>query len=73
MFNKRGSKLLRYAMLKASGIIIWNSETYNAYYNRKLSQGKSHNNAVCHVAHKLTRVIFHMLKENVEFKEQLEN
>ena len=32
-----------------------------------------HNNAVCHVAHKLTRVIFHMLKENVEFKEQLEN
>lgn len=71
--SKRGSKLLRYAMLRASGLIIWNSETYNAYYNRKLAQGKSHNNAVCHVAHKLTRVIFHMLKENVEFKEQLEN
>ena len=71
--SKRGSKLLRYAMLRASGIIIWNSETYNAYYNRKLAQGKSHNNAVCHVAHKLTRVIFHMLKENIEFKEQLEN
>ncbi len=71
--SKRGSKLLRYAMIKASGIIIWNSETYNAYYNRKLAQGKSHNNVVCHVAHKLTRVIFHMLKENIEFKEQLEN
>ncbi len=71
--SKRGSKLLRYAMLRASGLIIWNSETYNRYYNRKLSQGKSHNNVVCHVAHKLTRVIFHMLKENVEFKEQLEN
>lgn len=71
--SKRGSKLLRYAMLRASGLIIWNSETYNTYYNRKLAQGKSHNNAVCHVAHKLTRVIFHMLKENVEFKEQLEN
>lgn len=71
--SKRGSKLLRYAMLRASGLIIWNSETYNAYYNRKLVQGKTHNNAVCHVAHKLTRVIFHMLKENIEFKEQLEN
>lgn len=71
--SKRGSKLLRYAMLRASGLIIWNSETYNTYYNKKLAQGKSHNNAVCHVAHKLTRVIFHMLKENVEFKEQLEN
>ena len=71
--SKRGSKLLRYAMLRASGLIIWNSETYNTYYNRKLAQGKSHNNAVCHVAHKLTRVIFHMLKENIEFKEQLEN
>ncbi len=71
--SKRGSKLLRYAILRASGLIIWNSETYNTYYNRKLSQGKSHNNAVCHVAHKLTRVIFHMLKENIDFKEQLEN
>lgn len=71
--SKRGSKLLRYAMLRASGLIIWNSETYNTYYNRKLAQGKTHNNAVCHVAHKLTRVIFHMLKENIEFKEQLEN
>lgn len=71
--SKRGSKLLRYAMLRASGLIIWNSETYNTYYNKKLAQGKSHNNVVCHVAHKLTRVIFHMLKENVEFKEQLEN
>ena len=71
--SKRGSKFLRYAMLRASGLIIWNSETYNTYYNKKLAQGKSHNNAVCHVAHKLTRVIFHMLKENVEFKEQLEN
>jgi transposase len=71
--SKRGSKLLRYAILKASGLIIWNSETFNIYYNRKLTQGKSHNNAVCHVGHKLTRVIFHMLKENIEFKEQLEN
>ena len=33
--SKRGSKLLRYAMLRASGLIIWNSETYNIYYNRK--------------------------------------
>lgn len=71
--SKRGSKLLRYALLRASGLIIWNSETYNAYYNKKLSQGKSHNNVVCHIAHKLVRVIFHLLKENIEFKEQLEN
>lgn len=71
--SKRGSKLLRYALLRASGLIIWNSETYNVYYNRKLSQGKSHNNVVCHIAHKLVRVIFHLLKENIEFKEQLEN
>lgn len=70
--SKRGSKLLRYAMLRASGLIIWNSETFKEYYNRKLAQGKTHNNAVCHISHKLTRVIFHMLKENVEFKEQLE-
>ncbi len=71
--SKRGSKLLRYALIKAASIIIWNSKTYEEYYNRKLSQGKSHNNAVCHIAHKLVRVIFHIIKENVEFKEQIEN
>jgi len=71
--SKRGSKLLRYALLRAAGLIIWNSKTYEEYYNRKLSQGKSHNNVVCHIAHKLVRVIFHMFKENVEFKEQIEN
>ena len=52
------TKLLRYAMLRASGLIIWNSETYNAYCNRKLTQGKSHNNVICHVTHKLTRIIY---------------
>ena len=44
--SKRGSKLLRYAMLRASGLIIWNSETYNVYYNRKLSAEQCAGNVI---------------------------
>ena len=40
------TKFLRYAMFRVSKLIIRNSNTYNVYYNRKLAQGKSHNNAV---------------------------
>lgn len=40
------TKFLRYAMFRVSKLIIRNSNTYNIYYNRKLAQGKSHNNAV---------------------------
>jgi len=68
--SKRGSKLLRYALIKAASITIWNSETFNTYYSKKISQGKSHNNVVCHVAHKLVRIVFKILKENINFKEQ---
>lgn len=68
--SKRGSKLLRYAIIKAASIIIWNSETFNRYYIKKVSQGKSHNNAVCHVSHKLVRIVFYILKKNINFKEQ---
>lgn len=68
--SKRGSKLLHYAIIKAASIIIWNSETFNRYYIKKVSQGKSHNNAVCHVSHKLVCIVFYILKKNINFKEQ---
>lgn len=68
--SKRGSKLLRYALIKAASVTIWNSETFNAYYNKKIAQGKSHNNVVCHCAHKLVRIVFKILKENINFNEQ---
>ena len=66
--SKRGSKHLRYAIHYAAEIIIWNDDTFYQYYTTKLAQGKSYLNAIGHVAHKLTRVIFKLLTTNTTFK-----
>lgn len=65
--SKRGSKHLRYAIQRASSLIIWNNDVFNEYYTSKMSKGKSHNNAVGHVSHKLIRVLFKVLTENIPF------
>lgn len=66
--SKRGSKHLRYAINRAAQIIIWNDDTFYQYYITKLAQGKSYLNAIGHVSHKLTRVIFKLLTTNTTFK-----
>ena len=65
--SKRGSKHLRYAINRASQLIIWNDDTFYQYYSTKLAQGKSYLNAIGHVSHKLTRIIFKLLKTNTTF------
>ena len=65
--SKRGSKHLRYAINYAAELIIWNDDTFYQYYTMKLAQGKSYLNAIGHVAHKLTRVIFKLLTTNTTF------
>lgn len=67
--SKRGSKALRYAINTAAALIIWKNNTFHDYYTTKMSQGKSHLNAVGHVSHKLTRVIFKLLSTNTVFSE----
>lgn len=67
--SKRGSKALRYAINTAAGIIIWRNNTFHDYYTTKMSQGKSHLNAVGHVSHKLTRIIFKLLSTNTVFSD----
>lgn len=67
--SKRGSKALRYAINTAASIIIWKNNTFHDYYTTKISQGKSHLNAVGHVSHKLTRVIFKLLSTNTVFSD----
>ena len=65
--SKRGSGMLRYALVYSAHNVAKNNKTFNDYYLLKRSQGKSHYCALGHVAHKLVRVIFKMLKDNVEF------
>ena len=66
--SKRGSKHLRFAIGRAAQLIIWNDDTFYQYYSIKLAQGKSYLNAIGHVTHKLTRVIFKLLTTNTTFK-----
>ena len=65
--SKRGSSLLRYALILAANNVQLNTKTFNDYYNTKRLQGKLHYNALGHCAGKLVRTIFYMLKNNVTF------
>ena len=65
--SKRGSGMLRYAIVYAAHNVAKNNNTFKAYYELKRSQGKNHYCALGHVAHKLVRVIFKMLKDNLAF------
>lgn len=65
--SKRGSKLLRYALINAAWQTTLVNNTFKTYYDLKISQGRRHYNALGHVAHKLVRVIHKMMTDNVEF------
>lgn len=65
--SKRGSKLLRYALVNAAWQATLVNKTFKDYYDLKMSQGRSHYNALGHVAHKMVRVIHKMMTDNVEF------
>lgn len=65
--SKRGSKLLRYALINAAWQLTLHNETFKAYYDLKISQGRRHYNALGHVAHKLVRVIHKMMTDNRVF------
>ena len=65
--SKRGSGMLRYSLVYSAHNVVKNNKTFKEYYDLKRSQGKSHYCALGHVAHKLVRIIFKMLKENVTF------
>jgi transposase len=65
--SKRGSKVLRYALMNAAHNVVKNNSTFNAYYNAKMAEGRSHYNALGHCAGKLVRIIFKMLTDDVEF------
>lgn len=65
--SKRGSKLLRYALINAAWNVSLNNKTFSDYFMLKKAQGNNHYAALGHVAHKLVRVIFKILKDNIAF------
>ena len=68
--SKKGFPYLRYALIFTAWNIVRHSEKFNKYYCLKRSQGKSHYNSLGHVAHKLVRVIFTLIKKNIVYQEE---
>ena len=68
--SKKGSPYLRYALIFTAWNAVRHSEKFNKYYCLKRSQSKSHYNALGHVAHKLVRVIFTLIKKDISYQEE---
>ena len=66
---KRGSPHLRWALLQATKACTRYSPRFRQYLSLKLEQGKHYNVAITHVAKKLIRVIFYLLKHDIPFDE----
>lgn len=66
---KRGSTSLRWALIQAAKLAARFSPTFKAYLQKKLSEGKHYSVAITHVAKKLVRIIFHLLKNQLLFEE----
>lgn len=66
---KRGSSYLRYALIQAAKLLANYSPHFRDYLKLKMSQGKHYNVAVTHVAKKLIRIIYHLLKTGQTFDE----
>ncbi len=65
--SKRGNSLLRYNLVYAAHNLVIHNKTFKEYYDLKRSQDRTHYCVLGHCAHKLVRIIFRMLKSNVDF------
>ena len=65
--SKRGSRVLRYALVNAAHNVVKSNTTFKAYYDAKMAEGRTHYNALGHCAGKLVRIIWKMLSDEVEF------
>jgi len=65
--SKRGSALLRYAIIDAAFELTLHSSTFADYYAKKRAQGLVHFAALGHTAKKLVRVLFKILTDNIPF------
>ena len=60
--EKRGSRYLRYALINAAKYVCHWDETFGAYLQNKISEGKHYNVAITHATKKLVRLIYAMEK-----------
>ena len=65
--SKRGSKVMRYALINAAHNVVKNNVTFKMYYDIKMAEDRTHYNALGHCAGKLVRVIWKMMTNDLKF------
>lgn len=68
---KRGSGYLRETIMNVSVSFMIHNPVIYEFYHKKRNEGKSHRVALTHVAKKLVRIIFHLVKHNLSFNPNL--
>lgn len=68
---KHGSSYLRYALIQAAMCVSRNAPEFKLYFAKKIAQNKHYFVATSHVAKKLTRVIFSLLKYQKQYETQV--
>ena len=66
--SKRGSPYLRHALYTAAMVAANNDPIMHDYYIKKRAEGKRHYVALTGVERKLLGIIFHVLKENRDYR-----
>ena len=66
--SKRGSPYLRHAIFLSATTCTFHDSPLNAYYKKKREQGKHHLTAAGAVAHKLTTVIYAVLRDGKPYE-----
>ena len=69
--SKHGSRYLRKALYQAVFTVCKYDPTFQAYYTKKLNQGKSYRCAQGHCVRKLIRVIYKLLSTDSSFNSEL--
>jgi transposase len=69
--SKRGSKYLRNALWYSAMVACRCQDKFKENYQARRDRGKSHRYAVTAAANKLTKIIYHILKNNEPFKSEL--
>lgn len=67
--EKKGPRLLRYALIQAAQKVILHYPKWAEYYRRKCSEGKFYKVALTHVAAKLLKAIWLIETKGLEFDE----
>lgn len=66
--SKRGSPYLRHALYTAAMVASNNDPVMHDYYIKKRAEGKHHYVALAGIERKLLGIIFHVLKENRDYR-----